>query len=87
VLYIGKADDGQLRTRLSAYVRFGRGGSARHSGGRLIWQLHGAEDLLVAWRVLNPECTPLDVETTLIEEFTADYGKPPFANRPHLRGR
>jgi hypothetical protein len=87
VLYIGKGDHGVLRTRLSAYVRFGRGGRARHSGGRLIWQVRGAEDFLVAWRVLPLDVEPVDIEKAMIEDFTEDYGKPPFANRPHLRGR
>jgi len=87
VLYIGKGDHGVLRTRLSAYVRFGRGGNARHSGGRLIWQMEGAQDFLVAWRVLEADEVPLDVESAMIEDFTADYGKPPFANRPEMRGR
>ncbi len=87
VLYIGKGDHGVLRTRLCAYARFGRGGNARHSGGRLIWQLEGAQKLLVAWRVLESDVVPLSDETAMIDDFTADYGEPPFANRPHLRGR
>jgi hypothetical protein len=87
VLYIGKGDHGVLRTRLSAYVRFGRGGKARHSGGRLIWQVEGAQDFLVAWRVLEADEVPLDVEKAMIEDFTADHGKPPFANRPDMLGR
>jgi hypothetical protein len=87
VLYIGKGDHGALRDRLRAYIGFGRGGGARHWGGRLMWQVDKAEDCLVAWRVLKQGVEPVDVETQMIKDFKAAYGKPPFANRPHLRGR
>jgi hypothetical protein len=87
VVYIGKADHGRLRKRLVEYVDFGRGGKKRHSGGRLIWQLAEAQELLVAWRVLPDVESPLAEESRLIASFRADYGKPPFANDPHRLGR
>jgi hypothetical protein len=86
-VYIGKADPKQLRRRLKDYVLFGRGGKARHSGGRLIWQLPDSEDLLVAWHILPTNAMPLDEETKLRTAFRTDYGKPPFANDPHLLGK
>ncbi len=46
VVYIGKAKHGRLRERLSEFVSFGRGGKHRHWGGRLIWQLDLAEEVL-----------------------------------------
>ncbi len=87
VLYIGKANHGRLRTRLTEYVDFGRGGRRRHWGGRLIWQLASADGLQVAWRVLPIDADPLAEEATMIASFIDAYGKPPFANRPDRLGR
>ena len=87
VLYIGKGDHGRLAKRLTEFVDFGRGGTKRHWGGRLIWQLEGAERFLVAWRILARDEIPVDVETAMIKDFHDAYGKPPYANRPHLNGR
>jgi hypothetical protein len=84
VVYIGKADN--LRRRLRQYKRFGDGAPVGHWGGRLIWQLEDAGDLLVAWRE-TPDEIPREVETRLIAEFRSAYGKPPFANEPHRLGR
>jgi hypothetical protein len=49
VLYIGKAD--LLRRRLAQFARFGAGEPVGTSGGRRIWQLADADDLLVAWHL------------------------------------
>lgn len=87
VVYIGKGKHRRLRKRLKEFVGFGRGGRHRHWGGRLIWQLDKSEDLLVAWRRLPTELDPAAIETEMIAAFRADYGKPPFANDPHLLGR
>ena len=84
VVYVGKADN--LRRRLSDFARFGAGKPVGHSGGRMIWQLARSTDLLVAWRE-TPGAVPKDVETRLLAEFRAAYGKPPFANEPHRLGR
>lgn len=87
VLYIGKAKDGQLRNRLRAYLRFGQGRAGRHWGGRLVFQLPDAWDLLVAWRE-EPEEDALAVEGRLLGEFReAHDGSPPFANNPDRLGR
>jgi len=57
-VYIGKADltdrGNSLRKRVSAYLRFGAGSNARHSGGYPTWQLSDSDLLLIAWRVVQP---------------------------------
>lgn len=87
VLYIGKGDHGRLVRRLAEFVDFGRGGKQRHWGGRLIWQLDDAGSLLVGWRILARDEGPVDVEAAMLDDFRASYGKPPYANRPHLHGK
>lgn len=81
VVYIGKANHGQLRNRLRAYCSFGEGGAGRHYGGRLIWQMEASTDLLVAWRVVTDRgVNPFDVEQGMLRRFRAVYGRLPFAN-------
>lgn len=88
VVYIGKASHGQLRRRLQTYARFGEGTNARHWGGRLIWQLADASQLLVAWRVMPTDQSPAVEERRLLTAFRRTHeGHPPFANDPHLLGR
>lgn len=88
VLYICKANPGQLRRCLSGYLRHGRGGRARHWGGRLIWQLADAADQLVRWReTTDLTTTPISEEATMIAAFRDAHGKPPFANKPNRLGR
>ncbi len=80
VLYFGKAGGhglrSSLRGRLSQYHDFGNG--AAHYGGRLIWQLRDAMDLLVYWMVTCEE--PRYVERELLTGFRAAFGALPFAN-------
>ncbi len=83
ILYIGKGDC--LRRRLIQFAKFGAGKPWPHWGGRLIWQVARSEEFLVAWKE-TPDCAPDKSENALISEFRAIYGKPPFANNPHLRG-
>ncbi len=79
VVYIGKADD--LRTRLRAYARFGAGEPVAHWGGRLIWQLADADQLLVAWHALAGASTARDLERLLLERFgELHHGRRPLAN-------
>ena len=84
VLYIGKAGDehsqATLRSRLRQYLQFGAGKSRSHKGGRYIWQLEDAEDLLFCWKPL-PSGNPQKEETALLAAFKGQYeGRLPFAN-------
>lgn len=76
VMYIGKAT--RLKSRISQYMRFGKGKNVGHWGGRLIWQLSDADELLVAWKPVTED--PRIVEAALINEFKTAYSKLPFAN-------
>lgn len=76
VVYIGKATS--LRKRIRAYIRFGQGKPVGHWGGRYIWQLADAPDLLFCWREVDGD--PDAVETELIRAFREAYGSRPFAN-------
>lgn len=85
IVYIGKAGgSGQktgLHKRLSTYIRFGKGKKAAHGGGRSIWQLSDALDLVVCWRILSDE-EPCCVESKMIANFRKHHdNKRPFANR------
>jgi hypothetical protein len=83
VVYIGKAGAQTsrvtLRSRLAAYLDFGAGMPVGHYGGRYIWQLKDAEDLVVCWKPM-PHDNPREVEKRMLAEFCTRYGKPPFAN-------
>lgn len=84
VLYVGKAGVAStgrptLRTRIRQYIRFGRGHRSCHWGGRFIWQLRDAAELLFCWRI-TPGELPRDVERDLIASFEAEFGKLPYAN-------
>jgi hypothetical protein len=75
LLYIGKAD--QLQRRLRQYMDFGAGKPIGHWGGRLIWQVDGSKEFVVAWAV-DPE--PLRREAKLFQTFVDEFGAMPFAN-------
>lgn len=91
VLYIGKAAAGArdtrgLRARIWEYRRFGFGDRVGHWGGRYIWQLEDAHELLVAW-MPTPAAGPAEVEAALIDEFRETFGARPSANRVDGRTR
>jgi hypothetical protein len=79
VIYIGKAND--LRRRLRQYSRFGAGQAVGHWGGRLIWQIAQADQLVVAWREVAAAQPPTQLESSLLNAFCIQYGSLPFANR------
>jgi hypothetical protein len=52
-----------------------------HWGGRYIWQLADAAELLVAWRELDDAGTARNDERRLLERFAElHHGQRPFAN-------
>jgi hypothetical protein len=83
IVYIGKAGkDGSsatLHSRLGQYFRFGQGRNVGHWGGRFIWQLKNAKDLVVCWKELPKEDTRT-FEQKLIQEFRLKFSNRPFAN-------
>lgn len=83
VLNIGKAGGSDiqatLRSRLSQYMKYGMGKAIGHQGGRYIWQLADAQDLVICWLVTTIS-EPRATERELIGLFKEKYGKRPFAN-------
>jgi hypothetical protein len=83
IVYIGKAGKlggpPTLRTRLRQYLDFGAGKPVGHWGGRFIWQLEDANDVVVCWRATGDEA-PSGVEHNLLAEFERKHGRLPFAN-------
>ena len=76
VLYIGKADDLQTRTR--QFVRFAIGEANNHSGGRALWQLENNRSLLFEY-IVEPNAETH--EHQMIEDFMSRHGGTrPFAN-------
>jgi hypothetical protein len=52
-----------------------------HRGGRLIWQLADADELLVAWRSITWDEAARDFERRLLAAFAEQHdGRRPFAN-------
>ena len=85
VVYIGKAGGGAskaiLRKRIGQYIRFGSGEPVGHWGGRYIWQLDDADNLLFCWRAAKESEGAEDLESEFIATFKAQYGGfRPFAN-------
>ncbi|MCM1311877.1 MAG: hypothetical protein NC252_03125 [Roseburia sp.] len=76
-MYIGKATS--LRKRLGQLLRFGVGANIGHWGGRYLWQLADADDLLIAWKE-TPKTDPRTVEASMLSNYVNQYGRLPFAN-------
>ena len=78
-VYIGKASE--LRSRLRTYANFGAGRPVGHYGGRYIWQLADAHELLVAWRALPTADLARADEVALLGHFRELHGGDwPLAN-------
>lgn len=80
IVYIGQSED--LRSRIKLYMLFGQGENKRHYGGRLIWQLVDAEDLIIAWKPIQGSGTDAErLESEMLEQFKMSHGgRLPFAN-------
>ena len=77
IMYIGKT--GNLKQRISAYIKFGEMKAVGHRGGRLIWQLADSDDLVVCWKPTAQ--VPREVEKEMIQCFKYAHGNQrPFAN-------
>jgi len=82
VVYIGKAGGenvkATLKERIKSYIKFGRGKSSPHRGGRYIWQITNSDSLKVYWRESDD---PIKEEKKMLLEFKAKHdNKLPFAN-------
>ena len=85
VVYIGKAggrsSKATLRKRIGQYIRFGSGEPVGHWGGRYIWQLEDADNLLFCWRAVKESEDAEELESELIADFKVQHGGfRPFAN-------
>ena len=80
ILYVGKAgasgSKATLRSRVKQMLEFGQGKPAKHYGGRYLWQLRQAPSLRLAWK----SGEPAQLEQELLPQFTAYYGRLPYAN-------
>lgn len=93
ILYIGQAggkvkrkngdilnNKATLQSRIEQYMQFGQGLPKGHYGGRYIWQLANAKDLIICWKVLI-EYDSREEEKEMIKGFKKEHeGKRPFAN-------
>jgi len=82
LIYVGKTTKGSagrthLRDRLTKLLAYGSGKPVGHKGGRYLWQVEGADEFLVAWRVAED---PTTEENQILSDFSAAYGSYPFAN-------
>ena len=77
IVYIG-ATDRSLKIRLGEYMRFGQGETVGHWGGRYVWQLEDAAELVVCWKRVDGNAE--QVEKQMIMAFKVEHGKYPFAN-------
>ncbi|MCU1516898.1 MAG: hypothetical protein JWQ75_1619 [Pseudarthrobacter sp.] len=89
VLYLGKAGAGSkgnrgLRRQIQEFLDFGNGKPPGHWDGRLVWQLAGAESLIIAWKEVPAEEVNA-TEARLHADFSAAYGRLPFANLVQAR--
>lgn len=89
VLYLGKAGPGSkgnrgLRRQIQEFLDFGQGKPPGHWDGRLVWQLGGAGELLIAWKELPAE-TVNRAEAGYHTAFIEQYARLPFANLVRAR--
>ncbi len=78
VVYVGQS--GNLRKRIGELIKFGQGANVGHKGGRLVWQLVQAEELLLCWKEVVDN-KPGNIKKDFLEKFESVYGgRRPFAN-------
>jgi hypothetical protein len=76
IVYIGSAEptDG-LRGRLGGFSRQ----SSSHTGGRALWQLSDAAELVVAWAE-TPDHSAVAVEKSFLNAYKSAFDQYPYAN-------
>lgn len=81
IVYIGMTAK-TLKKRVGDYIKAGKGKKHCHWGGRYIWQLADADELIFAWKPLplDSGIAPKDAETEMLAKFNAHYKALPFAN-------
>lgn len=88
IMYIGaaglkKQHKSTLRSRLSAYQRYGHGkDGVSHEGGNRIWQLQDVRELAVTWKQ-TPGVPGKVLEDELLALFELAHDCLPFANGRH----
>ena len=81
ILYIGKAGGKRgLRQRLRQYMNAGFHGGKNHRGGRSIWQVDHAEQLLIEYKCCDSRETCEELERCLLEKFKREHKHYPVAN-------
>jgi len=80
ILYIGKAsgERNRLRRRLWQLVRYGYGEAQNHMGGRALWQINNAPQLLIGYL---PCEQATQAEAKLLREYFNRFETLPLANR------
>jgi hypothetical protein len=78
VVYVGES--GNLLKRLRDRARFAAGRAVGARGGRALWQLHDAQDLVVAWRTAKKGQSTKELERSLLDAFRLQWHQAPFAN-------
>ena len=83
IVYVGQSGSNSKRTlkkRIGELIQFGQGARVGHWGGRFIWQLAQADELLICWNETVDD-DPKQFKKELIEAFKLTYGgRRPFAN-------
>jgi len=80
ILYIGKAsgERNRLRQRIRQLVRYGYGEAQNHMGGRALWQINNAHQLLIGYL---PCEQATQAEAKLLHEYFNRFETLPLANR------
>lgn len=89
ILYIGRAGGTEpggrkykatLQKRLEQLLKFGSGKNIGHRGGKYLWQCEDSEDFQIHWYATSKNENPVQLERQLINAFSENYGRLPFAN-------
>jgi len=79
LIYVGEGAD--LRDRVAQLVRFGRGTTDGHAGGKWIWRIEDCWSLVLGYQRLESKEAAVEAEGHLLSEFKRQFDVLPFANR------